>query len=166
MTGHARGPARASAISAADMVGAWRLVSFHDLDDAGARHEGPLGDQPRGLLCYSADGHVSVTMMRTGPAGEPAYMSYAGTWRCEGTQVVHTITVAPVASWLGTDQVRDMEPDGDRLTLYGTALAGPPRRRVLEWRRCRGEADGDVAHEADRADALGGFQSSVSAAVA
>jgi hypothetical protein len=136
------------------LVGAWRLVSFHDLDDEGNRHEGPLGNQPRGLLCYSADGHVSVTMMRTGPAAEPSYMSYAGTWRRVGTQVVHTITIAPDASWLGIDQVRDMEPDGDRLTLYGTALAGPPRRRVLEWRRFRGEVDDDVALEADRAGVL------------
>lgn len=143
-------------MSAADLVGAWRLVSFHDLDDEGNRHEGPLGDKPGGLLCYSADGHVSVTMMRTGPAAEPSYMSYAGTWRREGAQVIHTITVAPDPSWLGTDQVRDMELDGDRLTLCGAALVGTPRRRTLEWHRFRGEADGDVAHESDRAGALPG----------
>lgn len=94
--------------------------------------------------------------MRTGSAAEPSSMSYAGTWRRDRTQMVHTITIAPDASWLGTEQVRDMKPDGDRLTLYGTALVGAPRRRVLERRRCRGQEDDDVALEADRAGVLPG----------
>jgi hypothetical protein len=47
-------------------------VSIHGLDDEGDRHEGRLDDQPRGLLRYSADGHLSVTMMRTGPSAEPS----------------------------------------------------------------------------------------------
>jgi Lipocalin-like domain len=57
------------------LAGTWQLVAFHDLDDEGNRHEGPLGDQPRGLLCYSADGHVSVTMMRE---DVPAWRSGCG----------------------------------------------------------------------------------------
>lgn len=79
-----------------------------------------------------------------------------GHMAARGAQVVHTITIAPDASWLGTEQVRDMKPDDDRLMPYGTALVGPPRRRGLEWRRFRGEVDDDVAHEADRAGVLPG----------
>jgi hypothetical protein len=124
------------------MAGVWRLVSFHDVDDAGTRREGPLGSDPAGMLFYSAGGHVSVTMMRTGgpeaaPAGppRPGYMSYAGTWRVAGDQVIHTITVAPDPLWIGTDQVRDLLLDGDRLTLAGNSLVGRPQRRVLQWER-------------------------------
>jgi Lipocalin-like domain len=76
--------------------------------------------------------------MRTESASEPRSMSYAGAWRQKGTLVVHTIFIAPDASWLGTEQIRDMKPDGDRLTLYGTARVGLPRRRVLERSRCHG----------------------------
>ncbi|MFI6704133.1 lipocalin-like domain-containing protein [Streptomyces sp. NPDC050509] len=128
-----------------DLAGVWRLVSFHDIDGEGATREGPLGPDPAGLLFYAADGFVSVHMMRTvehretgdGPAERPTpgYMSYAGTWRRFGDQVVHTLTVAPNPEWIGTDQIRDLTLDGDRLTLYGDALVGRPQRRVLEWHR-------------------------------
>ncbi|MFJ8600242.1 lipocalin-like domain-containing protein [Streptomyces shenzhenensis] len=128
-----------------DLAGVWRLASFHDVDDDGVRREGPLGPAPVGLLFYSADGHVSVHMMRTAPDQEPAdgpaerpsqsYMSYSGTWRRTGDQVVHTITLAPTPGWIGTDQVRELLLEGDLLTLYGNALVGRPQRRVLEWRR-------------------------------
>lgn len=126
-----------------DLVGVWQLVSFLDLDDAGTTGEGPLGPEPSGLLFYTRDGHVSVHMMRTGASAggdgaEPApqtYLSYAGTWRRIGEQVVHTITVAPDTQWLDTEQVRHLTLNADHLTLVGTTLSGPVRRRVLTWRR-------------------------------
>lgn len=124
-----------------DLTGAWELVAYDDLDDSGNRHEGPLGPHPRGLLIYSADGHVSVTMMRadSGPSAagvSQAYSSYAGTWReDDGDRLRHTITVAPVPAWLGTEQAREMVLDGDKLTLVGRSLTGPGQVRVLEWRR-------------------------------
>ncbi|MFE4059630.1 lipocalin-like domain-containing protein [Streptomyces sp. NPDC059096] len=134
--------------SAGEITGVWRLASFHDVDAEGSTREGPLGPDPTGLLFYSPEGHVSVTMMRAveprGPGEPPAerparsYMSYAGTWRRLGDQVVHTITVAPDPGWIGTDQVRDLTLEGDRLTLYGDALVGRPQRRVLEWHRVIG----------------------------
>lgn len=136
---------------ASELAGVWRLVSFHDVDDEGNRGEGPLGPAPRGLLFYSADGYVSVTMMRAPDHGAPNhdapdqepgadggprqdYMSYAGTWRRSGGQVFHALTVAPDPGWLGTEQVRDLRLDGDRLTLTGNALSRPGRR-ILQWQR-------------------------------
>ncbi|GAA1927933.1 lipocalin-like domain-containing protein [Streptantibioticus ferralitis] len=129
-------------MTAHELVGVWRPESFHDIDSAGTSHEGPLGSEPRGLLSYSADGHVCVTMMRTGPARPERgnYMSYAGTWRREGDRVVHTIDVAPESGWLGTEQSRDLELDRDELVLHGTALVGRPQRRVPRWRRITGDA--------------------------
>ncbi|RAJ43054.1 FAD/FMN-containing dehydrogenase [Kitasatospora sp. SolWspMP-SS2h] len=122
------------------IAGVWRLASYHDLDQDGARHEGPLGPAPEGLLFYAPNGRLSVTMMRTGPArpGDQTFNSYAGTWRREGARVVHTIQLAPDPAWIGTEQVRELVLEGDRLRLYGTALIGPPRRRVLEWHRTEG----------------------------
>jgi hypothetical protein len=129
-------PATPSA-SDEELAGVWRLASYHDLDKDGARHEGPLGPAPDGLLFYAPNGHLSVTMMRTSPAqpGDQTYNSYAGTWRREGARVIHAIHLAPDPAWVGTEQMREVVLEGDRLRLYGTALVGPPRRRVLEWHR-------------------------------
>ncbi|MEV0634186.1 lipocalin-like domain-containing protein [Streptomyces sp. NPDC050619] len=124
-------------VSGDELAGVWRLVSYHDLDKHGARHTGPLGLAPDGLLFYAPDGHLSVTMMRTSAAqpGDQTFNSYAGTWRREGDRVIHAIRLAPDPAWVGTEQIRELVLEGDRLRLYGTALIGPPRRRVLEWHR-------------------------------
>ncbi|MGW5661081.1 lipocalin-like domain-containing protein [Streptomyces sp. NPDC003758] len=133
-TGRAAGPWETDE----DLTGVWSLRSFHDLDDDGTVHEGPLGPAPAGLLVYAPGGRLSVTMMRTGPAqpGRPDYMSYAGTWRRDGDRVVHTIDLAPDRSWLSTDQIRDLVfVARDELELRGRALVGRPQLRVLRWRR-------------------------------
>lgn len=115
-----------------ELAGVWGLVSFHTLDERGEAGPGPLGDHPTGLLFYSEDGHVAVHMMPAG--GPPEYLSYAGTWRREGDRVVHTLTVAARADWIGTEQTRQLALDGDRLTLTGSSLSTADRR-VLVWRR-------------------------------
>ena len=87
---------------------------------------------------------VTVLAARTVTAGAAPCARLAGRCRAVCTSRYrrprwsNTITVAPDACWLGTEQVFSMKPDGDRLTLYGTALVGRPRRRALERRRCRG----------------------------
>ena len=120
---------------AGELVGAWRLLSYHDVDEAdGGLSEGPLGPDPRGLLIYTGSGHVSVGMMRG--SGAPSYMGYAGNWRLDGTTVVHEVRVASHGHLVGTEQVRDAVLDGRHLTLYGTAVLGARRqRRVLVWER-------------------------------
>ncbi|SUA43425.1 Uncharacterised protein [Nocardia africana] len=124
-------------MTATDLVGTWELVSYYDIDDADVRSEGPLGPAPRGLLIYTAQGSVSVSMMRTGDiAAAPAFMGYAGTWRTAGKAVVHAISVCSNPAWAGTEQVRQMSLDGDVLTLIGAAqVDGRTQRRILTWRR-------------------------------
>ena len=74
-------------------------------------------------------------MMRTGAGAGEAFMSYAGTWRREAGRVIHTIAVAPRPSWIGSEQVRDMELTGDRLVLAGNGPRATSRKRILSWRR-------------------------------
>lgn len=126
-------------MSTVDLVGLWRLISYYDLDDDGLRSEGPLGPDPRGLLIYGADGHLSVNMMRPDAApGQTAYLGYAGTWRRsdDETELVHRIEVCSNPAWADTEQTRRMSLDGELLTLTGTAIvAGRPQLRLLTWRR-------------------------------
>ncbi|SDD12200.1 lipocalin-like domain-containing protein [Actinokineospora iranica] len=116
-----------------DLVGGWRLVSYHDVDADGVPNTGPLGDDPDGLLLYHASGLMSVSMMRAEPHG---FMGYAGTWSLADGKVAHEVAVSSHPHMVGTRQVRDLALDGDRLTLSGVALLpGGPQRRVLSWRR-------------------------------
>ncbi|MFJ8469293.1 lipocalin-like domain-containing protein [Streptomyces swartbergensis] len=119
-----------------ELLGLWRLVSYHDEDAEGAVSEGPLGPQPHGLLYY-ADGYLSVNMGRGTPVpGAVPYMGYAGTWRREGDRLVHVIEVCSNPAWSGTEQTRTFALDGDLLTLRGTAVvAGRAQQRVLTWKR-------------------------------
>ncbi|MFE3879342.1 lipocalin-like domain-containing protein [Kitasatospora sp. NPDC059146] len=129
------------------LVGGWQLDSYLTEDDGGFR-EGPLGPAPRGLLIYSADGRVSVSMMRTDgpPAGPGRFMGYAGSWHiveddgAPGTRVVHDVAVSSHPYMVGSRQLRDLTLTGDVLTLAGSAGAagGPSERRVLTWSRTTG----------------------------
>lgn len=143
--------------AAFDPVGVWHLVAYHDVDDDGGVSEGPLGPAPRGMLLYSADGHMAVSMMRApdnpdapddpdAPDGrdapEPAgggfetFMGYAGRWRLEGDRMTHEVAVSAHPFMVGTRQIRHVRVEGGDLLLTGVAQGGEHRqRRVLRWRR-------------------------------
>ncbi|MER6458815.1 lipocalin-like domain-containing protein, partial [Streptomyces sp900105245] len=108
-----------------DLVGVWHLVSFRELDGAGTPGVGPLGDAPRGRLVYTRDGHVSVHMMRGPDPGPVPYMGYAGTWRLDGSRIVHRIEVTPPAR---LDRHRT-DPGGDAGRGPSDAPRPHPRRR-------------------------------------
>ncbi|MFF6951304.1 lipocalin-like domain-containing protein [Streptomyces iakyrus] len=122
-----------------DIVGVWHLDAFHDVDEDGRPvGEGPLGPSPSGMLIYTPDGHVSVSMMPTAPASAPgpSYLGYAGEWRAQDGKVVHRIRISSRPDWIGIEQSRDAELDGDVLTVRATReVDARPQRRVLVWRR-------------------------------
>ncbi len=126
-----------------DLPGVWRLTAFDDLGPADERLEGPLGPDPRGLLIYCDDGHMSVSIMRTTGSTRPPstvspldFMGYAGTWSVDGERVVHHVAITHTPQLKDNDQIREARLDGERLSLYGTVVVGGRRiRRVLEWNR-------------------------------
>lgn len=139
-----------------EVVGVWRLASYTEVAEDGGTLPGPLGEAPAGLLIYTADGHVAVSMMKTqnAPALE-TYMGYSGRWRLAGDQVTHTVLVSAHPRMAGTEQIRRATLDGETLSLRGTAVTpvgGRAPERVLTWRRARSDdmASDDMAsgHEA------------------
>ena len=48
------------------LVGSWRLLSYEVRDGVGVRVGYPLGDDATGCLLYTADGFMSVQIMRPG----------------------------------------------------------------------------------------------------
>ncbi|MGP4115167.1 lipocalin-like domain-containing protein [Streptomyces sp. 4N509B] len=123
------------------LIGVWRMVSYTQEDESGRMVAGPLGDAPDGLLIYTADGHVSVSMAPTGSAAtQESYMGYAGRWHLNGDEVIHEVLVSAHPPMVGTKQSRTplLSEDGTLLTLRGAAVlpvGGRRPRRELNWRR-------------------------------
>ncbi len=130
------------------LEGAWHLVGWEI--EAGGRVTHPFGPQATGMICYTPDGHMqaviaaagraplSAPVPRRAPAAERAaafdgYFHYAGTWAVvDGPRVIHRVTHALNPAFVGTEQMREIALEGDRLTL--SATEGDRHHRIT-WRR-------------------------------
>ena len=135
-------------VEASDLVGAWRLEGWALVYEDGRPPEYPLGRDAVGLILYTADGHVSATIMRAGrrpladdseAAKARAYddcFAYAGTWEVRGEAVFHSIAIATNPALAGITSTRNLQLDGARLTLSGPDFSpGSPRWHRIVWRR-------------------------------
>jgi Lipocalin-like domain len=115
------------------LVGTWQLQSWVALDEHG-NVEKPFGDHPTGVLVITSDGWLSAQLAASrrqdlaagsNPLGEPAgqsaafltYVAYAGRYRTDGDRVTTTVQVSLIPDLVGSEQVRGIELDGDRLVL-------------------------------------------------
>src|SRR4051812_33129369 len=93
------------------LFGTWRLVSVSATTASGVRNDAPYGADPTGLLIYTRDGRMSVTISHAGrkllsvidrtaaPPSERAeafatFLAYAGRYTVVGDSVVHHVEVA------------------------------------------------------------------------
>jgi hypothetical protein len=135
------------------LLGAWRLVSCDTRADDGVI-DYPLGRDAVGLLIYTHDGHMSVSIARAmrqpfaagdllgGTGDEKAsaldsYISYCGRYERRGESVVHHVEMSLFPNWTGRDQERRVELDGERLTLEAPPfiIKGTEQRAFLVWER-------------------------------
>jgi Lipocalin-like domain len=140
-------------VEANPLVGAWRLVSCETRSRDGAIDH-PLGRDAVGLLIYTADGHMAVSIARSnrrpfadgdllgGTGAEKAsavdsYISYCGRYERREGSVVHQVGMSLFPNWTGRDQERLVELEGDRLTLEAPpfSIKGVEQRSVLVWER-------------------------------
>lgn len=141
--------------AARDLVGTWRLLRWEAVGDDGSR-TAPLGERVEGILVYTAAGTM-ITVI--GPAGRPrlsspdplrggpaeerlrsaeTFIAYAGSYRVEGEDVVHTVAMSLYPNWVGTRQVRHLAlPDQQTLVLTTGPFLVDGRRAVqrLTWTR-------------------------------
>lgn len=135
------------------LVGAWRLLSWVNRS-ADGRATYPMGKDNSGYLLYTADGYMNVAIMSAnrlsfagsdvlgGTAEERAqaaktYLSYAGTYEIGDGEIIHHVQVSLFPNWVGGEQRRFFELEGERLTLSSAPmqLAGTERRAYLVWER-------------------------------
>jgi hypothetical protein len=135
----------------ARLVGTWRLILYETFDEAGRRNR-PYGDAV-GRLTYDAHGNMTGQVMRPNRApvslGDGyaqqvraayiGYIAYFGTYEVagDGQSVVHRVEGSLNPAWVGGNQVRTMQFDGDRLILHASVhKAGGLVRHELTWERC------------------------------
>jgi Lipocalin-like domain len=118
------------------VVGAWELVSFVARDAATGEDRHPLGTSPRGLILYTADGHMSAQLADPDMQG---YIAYGGRFSVdEATSTLHhDVTISMMPELLAQQQFRHAAIDGDVLTLSATRTddAGVTTDSRLQWRR-------------------------------
>ncbi|MCL4794140.1 MAG: lipocalin-like domain-containing protein [Bryobacteraceae bacterium] len=137
------------------LIGTWRLVAMESRA-ADGQISRPFGENPTGLLIYSADGFMAVSVMGAGRehftsgdlrGGTPeekagavgSYLSYSGSYDVLPDRVVHHVEVSLLPNWCGTRQERFFELHDDRLVLRTPqmVMAGLECTTVLTWRRAR-----------------------------
>ena len=134
------------------VVGTWRLKLW-ETRTADGRVAYPLGRDAVGYLIYTAGGYMAVTMMRVnrptfasddllgGTLEEQAtaaagYVTYCGRYEIRDGTVVHHVELSLFPNWVGIDQVRFAEVEGDELTITTERLAiGGETVNRLVWER-------------------------------
>ena len=118
------------------VLGAWELVSFVARNAATGEDRHPLGGVPRGLILYTADGHMSAQLADSDMGG---FISYGGRFSVdEQTSTLHhDVTISMMPELLAQPQFRHAEVDGDILTLSAsrTDEAGATTQSRLLWKR-------------------------------
>jgi hypothetical protein len=98
-----------------------------------------LGADPRGYIVYSPDGRVMVLVLnkeRRAPVTLPptdeekialfdTMFAYSGTYTVEDDRVIHHIDMSWNHSWEGTNQIRFITIEGNRLTYRSAPAANP-----------------------------------------
>lgn len=134
--------------------GTWKLVSSEYRFTDGEK----LRLYDTGILMYDAQGNMSVQLMQTArPAFAKAdrlggtleetksafqgYQAYYGTFTIDENQrtVTHHLHGSLLPNWVGVDQVRYFDLEGDRLTLRTPTLSLRGKEAVgyLVWHRAK-----------------------------
>ena len=134
--------AAARPVSAADLVGAWELVSWTKTDAAG-RITYPFTAEVRGRLIYDAGGLMAGFLMSPLHLSQPdapghKFISYSGRYALNGDVVEHAVDLAADPNWVGVTLRRRVVPQGEGMVLETLAAAGRAERQDthrLTWRR-------------------------------
>jgi hypothetical protein len=145
------GAAPATIAAPSALIGAWSLESFV-IDEHNGSEKPRFGPNPVGYQIYTADGHMSATLMGTnrlplaapdGAASTHAeatqslanFLSYAGRFEIRGNHVFHHVEVSVFTNLVGTTLERQFDLRGDTLTIktLPPEIWGSSNRLV--WRR-------------------------------
>ena len=122
----------------------------------GWNHTDLFGADPIGLLIYTDQGFFSAHIMGKDRenhavpiplrgtdaekvAANDSYIGYCGSYDLEHDRVTHHVRVSLFPNWVGNDQVRQVEIEGDRLTLVTPPFKTPEGSltATLVWEKAK-----------------------------
>ena len=127
------------------IVGTWKMVAAAARNRDGNALPAPYGGKGMGRVMFNAEGRMMAVTCDGRPELPPgasrAYSSYCGNYTFDGSRLITRVDAASDPSRIGSDQVREVSFDGDRMILRP-----PPRQteageeyRELTWERIAGE---------------------------
>ena len=135
------------------LVGAWKSRIL-DTQDPSGQTGYPFGRNAQGRLIYEPNGRMAVQLMNPDRprfassdllltseaevrAAFDGYAAYYGSYSVDQGEriIVHHVEAAHIPNWVGTDQVRHFELQGNRLTLKGDLERGGQAVVSLVWER-------------------------------
>ena len=127
------------------IIGTWKMAAAAARDRNGNSLPAPYGGKAMGRLTLNAEGRMMAVTCDGRPqlpAGTVrAYSSYCGNYTFDGARLVTKVDAASDPARIGSDQVREVSFDGDRMILRP-----PPRQgeageeyRELTWERIAAE---------------------------
>jgi len=143
-------------ILAADeqFYGTWRLVSFTRTVLATGETTDIYGKSPRGFINYGRDGRMLVLIVSDKRPKPPdlakmtdqervelfkTTIAYGGTYTYDGKTITHHVDISWNENWTGTDVVREVKFDGNKLMLSTrpapASTDGKLVTAVLTWER-------------------------------
>ncbi len=116
------------------ILGTWKLVSASSSTSDGERSDAPFGVGPTGFITYTPDGRMSAIISHGGrkplfaagptpPTTEQradafsTFVAYAGRFTLKTDEVIHHVDISFIQDWVGTDQIRKIKLEGERLVL-------------------------------------------------
>jgi hypothetical protein len=118
------------------IVGTWKLLHATARDAAGTARTAPYGGKALGRVTFTADGRMMSVVCdgrkELPPGVSREYSSYCGNYTYNGEKLVTRVDAASDLSRLGSDQVRGVRFEGERMVLI------PPPRRTGEIEEHRG----------------------------
>jgi hypothetical protein len=138
---------------AQSIVGTWTLRSFSELDVQTNAISFPMGDRPKAIVIYTADGHVATIFTATGraaPAGPRptdseaiqlfrTMVAFAGRYEIAGGELIYHPEITWNEAWNGTRQVRTFELSVDLLKISSAPAASALGRAqtimTMTWER-------------------------------
>jgi hypothetical protein len=132
------------------IVGTWRLVSVHYEAQATKERTPIYGEHPKGIQIATAQGRWLALMTAEGRSvpktdAERAralqtMVAYTGRYRVEDGKIITKVEAAWNEAWVGTEQVRHIGFEGDRLYIESPPMPQPniadkTVRVIVVWER-------------------------------
>ena len=137
----------------AQFVGTWKLLSFETEIQATGERRLVFGKNPSGYLILNPDGRLMAIVAGEGrkPAEtdqdratlQRSLIAYTGMYRVDGDRIVTQVDVSWNEAWTGTEVVRFLKLDGNRLdvvttwTTWANIPGRPIARAITSWERVK-----------------------------